>query len=431
MASITSTRSRGASRPAADAQPSQARRLRDAAETWLNHPLASMVLVLVPAVLLLALGSAMVLSASSVYAHFQFGDTYYFLKRQIIFLALGLVGGFLLTRVPTERLRPMGWLIFTVSGLLLAVTFIPGIGYGVKGNRNWINLGAGSAMIRLQPSEFAKLAIILWGGTIMSAKRKLLDQPKHLLVPFLPGSLLLILLVLLQHDLGTALVMGAIVVAVLWCVGASWRVLGSIAVTVAAGAAFLVATNAGRLTRILAFLDPNSDPTGSNHQANQALYGMATGGWWGVGIGASRQKWGSLSEAHTDYVLAIIGEELGLIGTLAVLALFLILGYAGFRIALRSATFYGRIVAGGITCWLMLQTLINTMVVLRLLPVLGVPLPLVSYGGSALLANLLAVGILVVCAREEPEAKRWLDRQRRHKQPRRRLSAVLPGRRGT
>ncbi|WP_218184641.1 putative lipid II flippase FtsW [Nigerium massiliense] len=428
MASTTATRPKGTPRVPETAR-SQMASFRDAAGTWLNHPMASFVLVLVPAVLLCMLGTAMVLSASSVFAHFQFGDSYYFLKRQAVFLALGLIAGTLLARLAPEKLRPLGWIIFGAAGLLLVATFIPGVGYGVKGNRNWINFGSGAMMLRLQPSEFAKLAIILWGATVLDTKRRLLDQPKHLLVPFLPGSLILIGLVLLQHDLGTALVMGAIVIAVLWCVGSSWRVLGSIAAIVAAGAVFLVATNAGRLTRVLAFLDPSADPTGTNHQANQALYGMATGGWWGVGIGASRQKWGSLVEAHTDYVLAIIGEELGLVGTLAVLALFCVLGYAGFRIALRSATFYSRIVAGGITCWLMLQTLINVMVVLRLLPVLGVPLPLVSYGGSALLANLMAVGLLLACAREEPDAKRWLERQRAKKQPRRRLSAVLPGRR--
>ena len=432
MASTTETRTRGSSRAnQAAGEAGQGERLRGVATTWLEHPMASMVLVLVPTVLLLALGTAMVLSASSVFAHFQFGDSYYFVKRQLVFLALGLVGGAVLGRIAPERLRPLGWLIFAASGLLLAVTFIPGVGYGVKGNKNWINFGAGSTMLRLQPSELAKLAIILWGATVMAQKRRLLDRPKHLLVPFVPGSLLLIALVLLQHDLGTALVLGGIVVAVLWCVGASWRVMGTIAAGVTAGAVVLVATNAGRLTRILAFLDPASDPTGTNHQANQALYGMATGGWWGVGIGASRQKWGSLVEAHTDYVLAIIGEELGLVGTLAVLTLFLVLGYAGFRIALRSSTFYVRLVASGITCWLMLQTLINVMVVLRLLPVLGIPLPLVSYGGSGLLANLMAVGILVACARDEPDARAWLRRQRKSKQPRRRLSAVLPGRRGS
>lgn len=395
---------------------------------WLGHPLASLFLVVVPTVLLLALGTMMVLSASSVFAFKQFGDSYYFLKRHLVFLVFGLAAALVLARVPPERLRPLGWVIFCASGLLLAVTFIPGVGYGVKGNKNWINFGGGSSMIRLQPSELAKLAIVCWGATLMTHKRALLDRSKHLLVPFVPGSLLLIALVILQRDLGTAMVMGAIVVAILWCVGASSRVLLSIGATVTAGALALIVSNPGRMGRIFAFLDPASDPTGANHQANQALYGLASGGWWGVGLGASRQKWGSLVEAHTDYVLAIVGEELGLVGTLCVLALFLTLGYAGFRIALRSATFYGRIVASGITCWLMLQTIVNVMVVFKLLPVLGVPLPLVSYGGSALLANLMAIGILVACAKEEPDAKAWLRRQRATNRPRRRRSTVVGAR---
>jgi cell division protein FtsW len=207
--------------------------------------------------------------------------------------------------------------------------------------------------------------------------------------------------------------------------------MGGIFGIVAIAAGVLVALNQSRTARILAFLDPTSDPQGVNYQPLRALYGMASGGWWGVGLGASRQKWGALAEAHSDYVLAIIGEELGLFGTFTVLALFLLLGFGGVRIALRSSTFYGRLLAAGITCWFMLQALINVMVVLGMLPVLGIPLPLVSYGGSALMSNLMGVGILVACARDEPEAKRWLERHRRSKRPRSRLSAVLTGARAS
>lgn len=424
---MTTTTSRSSS-PPRESLPGRAEgTLRRTASAWLSHPMADVVLVTVPALLLLALGMLMVWSASTVFGYTQFGDAFYFVKRHARFLVASLVAGALASRLPSERLRGLGWVIFGVTGLLLALTFTP-LGYGVGGNKNWLNFGGSSSMLRIQPSEFAKLAIVVWGSAVLANKRRLLDDPRHLLVPFAPFSLVLIGLVLLQHDLGTAVVLGILVVAVLWCVGAPGRVLGVLGGGVAVAGAALVLISPSRIARIGGFLDPAADPTGVNHQPLQALYGLATGGWLGVGLGASRQKWGSLSQAHTDYVLAIIGEELGLVGTLSVLALLALLGFAGVRIALRSATFYGRLVAAGITSWFMIQALINVMVVLRMLPVLGIPLPFVSYGGSALLANTIALGVLVSCAREEPDAAAWLERRRKRKKaPRRRVSAVLPG----
>lgn len=404
---------------------------RDAASAWLSHPLADALLVAVPALLLLGLGTLMVWSASTVFSYARFGDAYYFMQRQVAFVVVSLVVAFVATRLPTKALRLLGWVAVGLVIVGLVITFLPGVGVEKKGNANWIGV-PGFDMLRIQPSEFAKLALILWGAALMTAKRRLLEEPKHLLVPFVPLSLLVIGLVVLQRDLGTAIILGAIVLGVLWCVGASWRVLGVLFAGVGAGALALALTNANRLARIFAFFDPTSVPTGVNYQPNQALYGLATGGWWGVGLGQSRQKWGFLlSEAHTDYVLAVIGEEMGLVGTLSVMALFVVLGYAGFRIALRSATFQSRVIAGGITIWFMLQALVNVMVVLKMLPVLGVPLPLVSYGGSSLLSSMIGVGVLVRCALEEPDASAWLRRHRRTTQPRRRLSAVLPGRRST
>lgn len=396
------------------------------AEAWLSHPLADVVLVVAPTALLLGLGTIMVWSASTVYSYTQFHNPYYFVIRHVIFLAVAVVAGWITSRIPVQRLQSLGWLIYLVAGILLVLTFTP-LGYGVGGNKNWLNFGGESSMIRLQPAEFAKLAIVVWGAALLANKRRLLDQPKHLLIPFVPFAGLLVALVVLQRDLGTALLLGALIISMLWCVGAPIRVLAGLGVVVGAGLGALVLVEPSRVARILGFLDPASDPTGINHQPMQALYGLATGGWFGVNLGASRQKWGSLSEAHTDYVLAIIGEELGLIGTLSVILLFVILGIAGIRIALKTSTFFGRLAAAGVTSWFMIQALVNVMVVFKLLPVLGVPLPFVSYGGSALLANLIAVGILVGCARDEPDARAWLQRRARTRKPRRRHSAVLPG----
>lgn len=421
--------------PSRPPKPSSRRRDRreasfaDTASGWLSHPMADVVLVVVPTAILLGLGALMVWSASTVFAYRQFSDAFYFMERHLIFLVVAVVSGFVASRIPPDRLRALGWIAYGLAGLLLCLTFVPGLGYGVGGNNNWINLGGEGSMIRLQPAELAKLALVVWGSAVLANKRKLLDQPKHLLVPFVPFSLLLIGLVVLQHDLGTAIILGALMLAILWCVGAPWRVLGAMLAMIGVGAAVLVTMNRSRIDRILGFLDPTSDPTGINHQPLQALYGLASGGWLGVGLGRSRQKWGSLAEAHTDYVLAIVGEELGLIGTLLVFALFVILAWAGVRIALRGSTYFTRWVAAGVTAWLLLQALINVLVVLGLLPVLGVPLPFLSYGGSALLANVTAIGVLVACARDEPDARAWLRRRARAKGPRRRLSAILPGRR--
>lgn len=399
-------------------------RRRSLVVQWLAHPQASYYLVLVPSVLLLALGLMMVLSASSVYAEVRFGNAYYFVTRQVVFLVLGGALAWWLSRTTPRRLKMLGW-VAIVGTLVLQVLTFTALGFENNGNRNWVEFG--TSLFRLQPSEFGKLAIVLWGADLLARKRKLLEQPKHLLIPFVPVSTLLIGLVVLQSDLGTGMVMGSLVLAVLWLVGANWKVLGSLVGFVALLVAGLVAASPHRMGRILGFLDQDLDPLGVNHQPIKAMFALASGGWWGLGLGASRQKWGGLVESHTDYVLAVIGEELGLVGTLVVLALFLVLGYAGFRIALRSDIRFCRYLSSGITAWFMIQALVNIAVVLRMVPVLGVPLPLLSYGGSALLANLCALGMLLACARQEPEARSFTTRKRRRATPT--VTTVVPARR--
>lgn len=394
-------------------------RRRSLVVEWLGHPQASFYLVLAPAVLLLLLGGLMVLSASSVYAQVQFGDTYYFVKRHLVFLVLGGAAAWFLATSSVQRLKILGWLAVVGAAALQILTFTP-LGWSKNGNTNWVELGA---LGRIQPSEFAKLAIVLWGADLLARKYDLLHQPKHLLVPFLPVTGVLIGLVVLQRDLGTGLVLGALVMAVLWVVGAPWKVLGSMVAVVGAGMGALVLASRHRMTRILGFLNPDVDPLGVNHQPIKGMFALASGGWWGLGLGASRQKWGGLVESHTDYVLAVIGEELGLVGTLSVLALFLVMGYAGFRIAMRSDILFCRFAAGGVASWLMIQALLNIAVVLRMVPVIGVPLPLLSYGGSALIANLCGVGILLACARMEPQARALAGRRKRRRTTR--VTAVV------
>lgn len=379
----------------------------------LSHPLASFYLVLVPAVLLLALGMMMVLSASSVYAYTGWGDAYYFVKRQMAFLVVGGLFAWVLARSKPEKLQWLGWVLVFVSIGFQILTFTS-LGHSTKGNTNWVDVG--TSWFRIQPSELAKLAIVVWGADLLSRKHKLLGDTRHLLVPFLPVSMVMIGLVVLQEDLGTGMIMGALVLATLWYVGAPARVLAGIVGTVGVLVAGLVMASPHRMSRIFGFLNQDVDPLGVNNQPIKAIFALASGGWWGLGLGASRQKWGGLVESHTDYVLAVVGEELGLFGTLLVFILFLILGYAGIRIAMRSDDRFSRYTAAGVTSWFMLQALLNIAVVLRMVPVLGVPLPLLSYGGSALLANLLALGFLLSCARNEPQARAVIKRRRRRKE---------------
>lgn len=389
----------------------------------LDKPLASFHLVLGSAGMLVALGLMMVLSSSSVYAMEYYGGAYYFVKRQAVFLGVGLIGAYVVTRLSRSLLRAVGWISLFVSAAMVILTYTP-LGKDINGNRNWLQLG--TPLLQFQPSEFLKLAMIIWAADVLARKDKLLDQPKHLLIPFLPVTGLMILLVVFQGDAGTAVVMAGIVAGVLFIVGAPMRIFAAIGGLGVVGVVGLFITSPNRMARLAAFLNPTADTAGTNLQSTVAMRGIASGGWWGVGLGASREKWGSLPEAHTDYIFAVIGEELGLFGSLAVLGLFLVLGYAGLRIALRSDDKFHRYLAAGVTSWFMVQTLINLGVVLRLLPVAGVPLPLMSYGGSALMANVIAVGCLIACARNEPAARRVLSRAPKPIRPE--MTTVVDGR---
>ncbi|CAA9292489.1 MAG: Cell division protein FtsW [uncultured Friedmanniella sp.] len=391
----------------------------------LDRPLTSYHLVLGAVALLLIVGLMMVLSASSVSAYVKLDDSYYYVKRQAMFLAFGLVAAFVLAKMPLSTLRMLSWVAVGFAAVLLTLTYTP-LGITVNGNRNWLYLG--SETFSIQPAEFAKLAMIVWGADVLARKQRLLDQPKHLLVPYLPVSGLLILLVVFQGDAGTAVVMAGIVAGVLWIVGAPLRVLAALTGLGALGVVALFVSSPNRMRRLAAFLDPTADLNGANDQSQAGMYAIASGGWWGVGLGASRQKWGSLPEAHTDFIFAVLGEEFGLFGSLVVLAIFLVLGYAGIRIATRSDEPFARYASGGVTAWFMFQAIINLAVVLRLIPIAGVPLPLVSYGGSALVANLLAVGVLLACARREPAARALLGPRPERSRPR--VSTVVGSRSG-
>ncbi len=379
----------------------------------LERPLTSYYLLLGASSLLLTIGLMMVLSASSVYSYLQFhGDSYHVFFKQLTWVLLALPTAFVASRLPHRLLRRLSWPGLAVSVVLIALTQT-GLGMTVNGNRNWLSLGP----LSMQPSELAKLAMILWIADLYARKEKLLDDWKHTVIPMLPVTGVVIALVIMEGDLGTALVLFAIVLGLLWVVGAPGRLFAVALTSVAVLALYLAVTNAERLARLTTFSDPFKDYQGAGWQPAHGLFAMSSGGLLGKGIGASQQKWGNLPEAHTDFIFAVLGEELGLIGTLLVLALFLVIAYAGIRVAVRTRDPFMRYTAAGVTIWLTCQMMINIGMVLALLPVIGLPLPLVSYGGSSLLPELVALGLLVSFARCEPGARAALRARRRRRTP--------------
>lgn len=376
----------------------------------LDRPLTSYHVVLGATGLLLVLGLLMVLSASSVLSYrIHGGDSYAIFYRQLIWVAVGLPMAYVASRMTPRHFRMLSYLALLGSVALLVLTYTP-LGVEVKGNSNWLSLGG---PLQIQPSELAKLALVMWCADLYARKEKLLTQWKHLLVPMVPVCGLVIALVVGQRDLGTSLVLMAVLVGMIWVVGAPTRLFVAMIAAVGLISAYFVTTADHRMQRLANFTDPFADPSGIGWQASHSLYALSSGGWWGVGIGNSRQKWGNLPEAHTDFIFAVIGEELGLIGSLTVLALFLTLAYAGVRIATRTTEPFVRYAAAGIIIWMMAQALVNLGAVIGVLPIVGIPLPLLSYGGSALLPTLIAVGMLLSFAKTEPGAQAALKGSRR------------------
>ncbi|HEY2834904.1 MAG TPA: putative lipid II flippase FtsW [Sporichthyaceae bacterium] len=367
----------------------------------LDRPLTSYYLVLISGLLLIGLGLVMVLSASSVESYRHNGSVFAIAQKQAVWVAVGLPLMWLTSRMPPVVFRRMAFPALIGSLGLLALVLVPGVGREVNGNRNWIYLGG---PLELQPSEAAKLALVLFGAHVLARKQKLLNRPGHLCVPFLPASGLVVAMVLFGHDLGTTIVLLSIIVALLFYVGTPMRYFGMLLAPVSLMVLALVTADPDRMRRVSSFLHPFATYQGTGWQGAQSIFALASGGFTGVGLGASREKWGYLPEAHTDFIYAIIGEELGLIGALGVLVVFATLVFAGFRIAARSRDMFTTLAAAAITTWIAVQAAVNIGTVLGLLPITGIPLPLVSYGGSALLPVMVALGMLLSFARREPGA---------------------------
>jgi len=379
-----------------DRAPARLRERTRPVERLRNSPAA--VLLIGSTALLTIIGLVMVLSASSVSSYAQYGSSFLFFKRQALYAVVGTAA-----LVATAHIRYRAWQrlwvpLLAVTAALLLLVLHPGAGTVAGGSARWIALGP----VTVQPSELAKLAVVTFAAAVMVKKQKHLDEPLHLAMPLLPVLAAVCGLVLLQPDLGTAVLIAGIAGVVVYVAGVRLRYLATSVLLGGVLAGALVLSHHYQRVRLLAFLHPWKDPMNTGYQVVQSLMGLGSGGLFGVGLGASRQKWMYIPNAHTDFIFSILGEELGLIGELVVLVLFGILLYAGIRIAVRAPDSYGRLVAAGITGWLGLQTLVNLGTVTGLVPVTGVPLPLVSFGGSSLVVTLAAIGILVNIGRAPP-----------------------------
>ncbi|GAA4353100.1 putative lipid II flippase FtsW [Angustibacter luteus] len=404
---------------------SRLRRHVPAAER-LDSPVTTYYVLLGSTLLLLVIGLVMVLSASSVTSLSKSGSSFTVFLSQLRFAVIGLPLMLVASRVPVRWWKRFGWVVL-IGALAAQLLVFTGLGVSVNGNRNWIELGGQ----RLQPSEGLKLALVLWGAAVLARKRLLLDRWVHVLVPVLaPVGVLAIALVLAGHDLGTALVLLMILGALLFAAGVPARMFLFAGAAMSGLVAVMVSTSPNRMQRIESWLGGGSctEVLTTCYQSIHGKYALADGGWWGVGLGASREKWSWLPEAHNDFIFAIIGEELGLPGVLVVLALFLLIGWACLRLVTRSDDLFVRIASAATMAWLLGQTLINVGAVIGMLPVIGLPLPLVSSGGSALITSMLVLGMLMAFARAEPGAAQALGARAGLL---RRSLAVLPGRRGS
>ena len=366
-------------------------------------PASAYYLILGSVIALSSLGLVMVLSASSVKSLRESGNSFSFVLRQALFLILAAGLAWVAMKLRYELWKPIAQVSLVVSCALLVLPQIGGIGKTVGGNTNWIGIGS----FTLQPSEFAKLGLILWCALRLrihdqKASEGIASNPATLIIP---GFMLVMALILLGRDLGTAVLVTGIVAGILFISGLALKVFALLAMGAGALFAALILPSANRMNRFSAFFDPFAEENyqGVGWQQAHSIMGLASGGAVGTGLGSSKQKWGSLPEVHTDFIFAVIGEELGLLGTLATLGLFGILILGVFKVAINAQNSFDRYVCAGIGCWISVQVLLNIGTVISVIPVVGVTLPLISYGGSSLIATFIALGYVLGVLRRDPQ----------------------------
>lgn len=357
---------------------------------------ARFVLLGAMAMLLGLLGVVMVLSSSSVNDLRSYGDAWYHLKRQVIWFAIGLFALTMMMRIDYRRLRVLSQPAIIVAVGLLVMVLIPGIGISANGSARWIGVGP----ITFQPSEVAKLGILFYCADLLSRPGRPSSQLRLTLRPVLMVTATIGVLLMLEPDLGTLVIVLAIVSSLLFFSGTRLDVLAGLGVVGIAGVVGLSLSADYRRQRLLGMLDPWTDPLNTGWQAIQAGVAVSSGGISGIGLGASRAKWGFLPYAHTDFIFAIVAEEWGLVGAGIVILTFLVIGLVGLSTALRAPDAFGQLLAAGVTCWIVVQAFVNIGAVLGVVPITGLPLPFVSFGGSALVVTMAAYGILLNIARQ-------------------------------
>lgn len=388
--------------PASHAASPKARRARARAKARAKakakaEPMNTSFAVLLALVAVLdVIGLVMVLSASSVQALRNHGSAWQFFAKQLMWVGLGTAVMATVMRVDYRRWRALAKPVLAGSIALLAVVLVPGIGINVSGSTRWLGVGGW----RFQPAEVAKLGVLLYCADLLARRTGKLGDWRMGILPVTAAFGSVAVLVMAEPDMGTTLVIACVAGTLLWVAGARLsHMTGMLAGGVAT--AFVVAlAEPYRRARMLSFVDPWKDAANTGYQAAQGLVALGEGRWFGLGLGASRAKWGFLPNAHTDFIFAIIGEELGLIGALLVVGLFAAFAVLGVRAALRAPDRFGMLLAAGITAWIVGQAFINIGAVIGLLPITGVPLPFVSFGGSALVITMGAVGILLNVARQ-------------------------------
>ena len=345
---------------------------------------------------LVGLSVIMVFNISYFYGQERFGDALLFFRKHLLSIGLGMMLAAVVSRLPSEVFRRIAYPLLVITLVALVVVLIPGIGQARGGARRWLCLGP----LSVQPSEFAKFALVLYLACSMAKKGERLATFKLGVLPHCLVVAAVAGLVILEPDFGTAILSAAILVTMLFVGGVPVRFLLVPALSAIPLAGYAIVTHAYRLRRLFAFWNPDADPLGINFQLKQSFIAFGSGGLWGVGLGESRQKMFYLPEAHTDFIFSVVGEELGLAGALLVFLLFGVLAARGLRIALRHSDPFARLLAFGVTLSLVLQGIVNAGVVLGCLPTKGLALPFLSYGGSAMIASLGQVGVLLALARE-------------------------------
>jgi cell division protein FtsW len=353
-------------------------------------------------VLLNLTGLVLILSASSVTSLYDYGSPWYQFTRQLMWVGVAGVAFVLALRTDYRTWRPLTRWLLRVTVVLLAAVLIPGVGVEVNGSSRWLGVG----QLRVQPSEIAKLAVLLYVADLLARRAHRIGDTQLSFRPVLVVLGIVAGLIMLQPNLGTTILIFTIVFVMLVVAGIPWKHLALLATAaVTAGAAFAVLTP-WRMQRLLAFRDPWADPHNTGYQNLQSNAALANGGFAGTGIGMGRAKYGFLPEAHTDFIFSVLGEEAGFVGGVLLVAVFLAFGVLGVRVALKAPDQYGTLVATGITTWFLFQAFVNIGAAVGVLPVVGVPLPFVSFGGSSLVINMLAAGVLLNIARHtgDPEA---------------------------